>query len=179
MEKSRSDKRKAKNQKRLMIAGVALIAVIAVVVIGINLSSDTASDSNASSKTLNSEVKTFVDANFSTVLIDPKNNKGAKVNISGKVLRFKKKGKIWRIEMYQDPENDDGLTVVESKTDAKVEKGDTVRVVGTVKGEVILKDKDESSIKVPVIEASSLTNNTKPSINDPDGGKKRQDQGMM
>ena len=162
-----------------MIAGVALIAVIAVVVIGINLSSDTAANLGSATGASKKTIKTFGDADFPKILIDPKGNRGAKVNISGEVQSLKKKGKIWRMELLQDPENDDGLTIVESKSDENVKKGDSVRVAGTVKGEEILKDSDGGKIKVPVIEASSLSNISNPPANSPSDGPIHQGQGMM
>lgn len=179
MEESRIDKRKAKNQKRLMVVGVVLIAIIALIVIALNLSSDSSSVSDPLKEASKKEAKTFRDDNFSTVLINPKENKGASVNISGKVLNSKKKGKIWRVEIYQDQENDDGLTVIESGKDISADKGDIIRVIGTIKGEEKIKDSKKDEIKVPVIEASSISNTSKPQKIEQNNNQRLQEQGMM
>lgn len=58
MEKLRSDKRKAKKQKRLMIAAVIVVAIVASIVIGINLSGDPASVLEPSKEAAKKDVKT-------------------------------------------------------------------------------------------------------------------------
>ena len=162
MEESRIDNRKAKNQKRLMVAVVVLLTIVAVIVIGINLSNDPSSASNSSKEATKINAKTFSDENFSTVLVNPKENKGARVNITGEVLKSNMKGNIWRIQIFQDQEGNDGLTVIESSVHPSAEKGDIVRVIGIVKEEEKIKNSKKATIKVPVIRASSIIDRSKP-----------------
>jgi len=178
MSNSRLDKRKAKNKKKLIIASVALTTIIVAIFIAINLSNDSSSNINSSDEIVINEIKKFDDDNFSSVLINPNENKGANVNITGEVLDSKREGKLWRIKIYQKPEDDDGLIVIESKVDSSAEKGDIVKVIGVVKGVETIETSGNGSIKVPVIKAGSVTNKSKAEIRDSSDSLEFQDHGM-
>lgn len=178
MVESRAVKKKVKNQNRMVVGILALVAIIGIIIIAVNLSKNdkTASTTGTGAGDSNT-VKVYKDDDFSEILVNPKKYIGEKVDISGQVIDSKKVGRIWRLKIYNKPENKDGLSFIESKSALTLKVGNKVRVAGTVKGsssEIIAKGK----VVVPVIEASSVQNISSPPPEDRNGGV-RQDKGMM
>lgn len=176
MVESRAAKKKVKNQNRMVVGILALVGIIGIIIIVVNLSKSDKTVSTTGANNSNT-VKIYKDNDFSKILVNPKKYIGEKVDISGQVIDSKKVGRIWRLKIYNKPENKDGLSFIESKSALTLKVGNKVRVAGTVKGsssEIIAKGK----VVVPVIEASSVQNISSPPPEDRNGGI-RQDKGMM
>lgn len=172
-------KKKAKYQNKAFAGILVLAAIIGIVIIAVNLSKSGASVSTPArtGATDSKTVKVYGDDDFPEILVNPKKYVGEKVVITGEVIESKKVGSVWKLKIYNKPENKDGLTVIESKSVLTLKVGDKVRVAGNVKGSSSEKLAKGKTL-IPVIEAISVQNNAIPLDQDNNGGI-RQDKGMM
>jgi hypothetical protein len=104
--------------------------------------------------------RTFTRENYATLVSNPDQYKGARVDISGKIFAppqvpSSKRGIT--VQTYMDPKNSTWNTVIRYKNSGlRFAQGDYIHVVGTVQGTATSKDTSGASVNGVAVTASSI-----------------------
>lgn len=101
---------------------------------------------------------TFTNENYADLVANPDGNRGANVDVTGKVFQPPEvRGTEARFQIWADPKNSDWNTLVRTNADsAKVRANDYVRVTGTVRGSFEGENPFGANISAVEVEADSV-----------------------
>lgn len=136
------------NMKRTLLFCFVL-AFVAVIVAGCG-GENTATNQN--------DQKKFTKENWSELDTNPDNFKGAAVDVVGKIFLVPEKDEDGTyFQMYADPKNSEFNTIVASSDpDLKIEDGDFVHVIGSVKGSFKGKNAFGGELTAPTVIAQKV-----------------------
>lgn len=117
----------------------------------------TTSGSKESDKQETETKQHFTNDNFSNVLSNANKYKGATVDITGKIfLPPKKDGDMWQFQIYTDPKQNEGNTIVVASTTFEINDGDFVRVRGAIDKKIDYETLMGAKMSAPLIIAGSI-----------------------
>jgi hypothetical protein len=100
----------------------------------------------------------FTNANWSLALSDASQYKGAEAELTGRVFRVEHDQGVWAYQVWTDPVNSQGNTIVgiNSNQDPGIVENDYVRIKGVVAGNFQGTNAFGGSVQAPVVAATTI-----------------------
>lgn len=141
-----------------MIKRILIFLVVMLLLTGCEKAAQESSTRSKGATTVEAKkVETFTNANFSEVISNADDHKGANVKIKGQVFAEpKKQGDVWQFQINADPKKHEGNTIVIGQSDFDIKADMYLEIEGTVEGQEEYENAFGAKMSAPLIRANKI-----------------------